>query len=153
MGRQLALLRSSAAAEAAHREVPAMPQFLSDAWFAEFDRLRAEAGEIPVPEMVKTILIDITVSGHPEGDKQIHLAGGEVKRGHAETAPTRLKLPYEVAKALFVDNDGNAAMQAFMSGQIQVEGDMTVMMQMQAAGPPSPEQQALASKVKAMTEL
>ena len=28
-------------------------------------------------------------------------------------------------------------MQAFMAGQIQIEGDMAVMMQMQAAGPPS----------------
>jgi hypothetical protein len=130
-----------------------MPQFLTDAWFDEVQRLRDEAGEIPIPEIVKTIVVNITVADHPEGNKDIHMASGDFKRGHAEAAPTKITMPYEVAKALFVDNDPNAGMQAFMSGQIQVEGDMSVMMQMQAAGEPSPEAKALSEKVRAMTEI
>jgi len=130
-----------------------MAKFLTDAWFTEVDRLRAEAGEIPVPEMVKNILVNITVSGHPDGDKSIHLQGGDFKPGHADAARTKITLPYPVAKSLFIDGDQNAGMQAFMSGQIQVEGDMTVMMQMQAAGEPSAEAKALTEKVRAMTEV
>ncbi len=130
-----------------------MPQFLSDAWFDHVERLRDEAGEIPIPEIVKTILVNITVAEHPEGDKEIHLAAGDFKRGHAEGAPTKISLTYEVAKALFIDNDQQAGMQAFMSGQIQVEGDMSVMMSMQTAGEPSDEAKALAEKVREITEI
>jgi hypothetical protein len=127
-------------------------QFLSDSWFEAVDKIRAEAGDVPVPDMVKNIKINIVVKDHPEGDKQIHMAGGEFKRGLLDGAPTKLTVPYPVAKAIFVDNDQQAGMQAFMSGQIQIEGDMAVMMQMQAAGPPSPQAQALQAKVKAITE-
>jgi putative sterol carrier protein len=42
-------------------------------------------------------------------------------------------------------------MQAFMSGQIKVEGDMTKLMAMQSAGGPSAEQTAFQEKLKAIT--
>jgi putative sterol carrier protein len=42
-------------------------------------------------------------------------------------------------------------MQAFMSGQIKVEGDMTKLMAMQSAGGPSPEQLAVQAKLQALT--
>ena len=53
---------------------------------------------------------------------------------------------------MMVENDQNAAMQAFMSGQIQVEGDMSRIMAMQAAGPPSSESQQLSERIRQMTE-
>lgn len=129
-----------------------MAKFLTDEWFEAVDKIRAEAGDIPVPDAIKNVKINMVVKDHPEGDKQIHLAGGEFKRGALDGAPTKLTVPYSVAKAIFIDNDQQAGMQAFMSGQIQVEGDMAVMMQMQAAGPPSPQAQALQAKVKSITE-
>ena len=130
-----------------------MPQFLSDTWFAEFHKLRDAAGDLGTPEMVKSIVINMTVTGHPEGDKDIRMDGGEFKQGHSEGAPTKITVPYDVAKSLFVDGDQNAGMQAFMSGQIQVEGDMTVMMQMQGAGEPSDAAKALTEQIKEMTEI
>ena len=51
---------------------------------------------------------------------------------------------------MFVDGNPQAAMQAFMSGQIKIEGDMTKIMAMQAA-PPNPAQQELAEKLKGIT--
>lgn len=129
-----------------------MAKFLSDEWFEAVDKIRAEAGDVPVPDAIKNIKINMVVKDHPDGDKQIHMAGGEFKRGLIDGAPTKLTVPYSVAKAIFVDNDQQAGMQAFMSGQIQIEGDMAVMMQMQAAGPPSPQAQALQAKVKSITE-
>lgn len=130
-----------------------MAKFLTDPWFEEVDKLRSEAGDLEVPEMVKDIVVNLTVAGHPDGDKEIHMAAGEFKRGHADGAPTKITMPYEVAKAIFVDGDQNTGMQAFMSGQIQVEGDMAIMMQMQAAGEPSEAAKALTEKVRAMTEV
>ena len=60
-------------------------------------------------------------------------------------------MPYDVAKAMFISGDQQASMQAFMTGQIQVEGDMAVLMQMQMAGPPSAEAVQLQERVKSMT--
>ena len=81
------------------------------------------------------------------------MAAGAFERGLADDAPTKLTVPYDVAKSLFVKGDPQAAMQAFMSGQIKVEGDMTKLMAMQAGGPPSEEQVAFQEKVKGITEL
>ena len=61
-------------------------------------------------------------------------------------------MPYDVARKMFIENDPNASMQAFMSGQIQVEGDMTKLMLMQSAGPPSEESQKVQAAITAMTE-
>ena len=38
---------------------------------------------------------------------------------------------------MFIEGNQQAAMQAFMSGQIKVEGDMTKLMAMQGGGGPS----------------
>ncbi|RMF13969.1 MAG: SCP-2 sterol transfer family protein, partial [Candidatus Dadabacteria bacterium] len=62
-----------------------------------------------------------------------------------------LKIPFEIAKKMFIEGDQQAGMQAFMAGQIQVEGDMSVIMQIQAV-PPSPEQIELGKKISAITD-
>lgn len=129
-----------------------MPQFLSDSWFDAVDELRSAAGEIPVPEVIKSLKMNVVITGHPEGDKHVHIAAGDFKRGLTDGAPTKITVPYPVAKAIFIDNDQAAGMQAFMSGQIQIEGDMAVMMQMQAAGPPSAQALALQTKVREITQ-
>jgi putative sterol carrier protein len=53
---------------------------------------------------------------------------------------------------MIVENDQSAAMQAFMSGQIQVEGDMAKLMSMQAAGAPSDAALKLADQIKDITD-
>jgi hypothetical protein len=129
-----------------------VPQFLSESWFSEVERLRAEAGEIPVPDAIKDIKLNIVVTGHPEGEKQMHMAAGEFKKGLVDDAPTKLIIPFPVAVKTVVEGDQQAGMQAFMSGQVKVEGDMSVMMRMQGAGPPSPQAKALQDRIKAITE-
>ena len=130
-----------------------MPQFLSESWFAEVDRLRAEAGETSIPDAIKNIKLNIVVTGHPEREKQMHMEAGEFKQGLLDNAATKLTIPFPVAVKTFVENDQQAGMQAFMSGQIKVEGDMAVMMQMQGAGPQSPQAQALQDRIKEITEV
>ena len=87
--------------------------------------------------------------GGPDGDREVNLSGGQFGLGLAEGAPTKLSVPYDVAKAIFIEGNPQAAMQAFMSGQIKIEGDMTKIMAMQSAGAsPSPEQQAFQQSSK-----
>ena len=128
-----------------------MPQFLSDSWFSEVARLRAEAGEIPMAGVLKTIKLNVVVTEHPEGEKQMHLAAGDLKQGLLDDARTRITVSFPVASAMFLDDSQQVAIQAFMSGQVKVEGDVGVMMQMQAVGQPSPEARALRQRIREMT--
>jgi len=123
--------------------------FLSDDWFDAVEELRDEMPEPPAA--MKDLKVNIVVAGGPEGDREVHMDGGRFERGLADGASVKLTVPYDVAKSMFIEGNQQAAMQAFMSGQIKVEGDMTKLMAMQTAGGPTPEQQALQEKLKALT--
>ncbi|HXX49624.1 MAG TPA: SCP2 sterol-binding domain-containing protein [Myxococcota bacterium] len=125
--------------------------FLSDGWFAEAEKIQAEINP-PVPPAIKDLKINMQVTGAPNGDVSFRMDNGRMLKGHAADAPTKLVVPFDVAKAMLVDQNQQAAMNAFMSGQIRVEGDMAKLMQMQMAGPPSPEAQKVSQLIKEMTQ-
>ena len=124
-------------------------EFLSEDWFAAVEALRPEAPEPPAA--VQGLVINLTVTGTPDGDQELRLDSGQLERGHADGAPTAMTVPYDVAKQLFIQNDQAAAMQAFMTGKIKVTGDMTKLMAMQAGGPPTAEQQAFSQRLLDLT--
>ena len=107
-----------------------------------------EAGDYKVWERFGQ---SVVIARQPDGDIEARMTAGQLLKGFGEGAPTTLNIPYDVARKMIVENDQNAAMQAFMGGQIQVEGDMTQIMAMQAAGPPSPESVQVAERIRAMT--
>ena len=123
--------------------------FLSSAWLDEVEKLNEEAPE--VTGAAADLVLNVTIPDGPDGSTDLNLQAGKFGRGHAEGAPTKVTIPCDVAKAMFVDSNPQAAMQAFMAGQIKVEGDMTKLMAMQSAGGPTPEQAAFAEKLKAIT--
>lgn len=105
--------------------------FLSDEWLAEVKTLLDESagpGMVP-PE----ITLDLHVTAGPHGDRELHIAEGRFGTGFVD-APTKLTLPYATARSMFLDGDQAAAMQAFMSGQITVQGDIAKLMAMQGGG-------------------
>jgi SCP-2 sterol transfer family protein len=126
-------------------------QFLSDGWFTQAEKIQADVNP-PVPPAIKGLKINMQVTGGPSGDVSFRMDDGRMLKGHAADAPTKLVIPYPVAKAMLIDQNQQAAMQAFMSGQIRVEGDMAKIMQMQMAGPPSPEAQKVSQLIKEMTQ-
>lgn len=123
--------------------------FLSEEWFAEADKLRPEA---PAPPPVLAgLVVNVVVTGGPPGDIEVHYREGQFERGRVDEAPTTVTVPYEVAKAVFIDGNQGAAMQAFLSGQIKVEGDMGKLMAMQSVGPLTPERLAFQQRIKEIT--
>ena len=126
-------------------------QFLSDGWFDEAAKIQAEISP-EIPDAIKDLVINLVVKDGPDGDIEAKMEAGTIAKGLANSAPTKLTVPYDIAKKMFIEQDPQASMQAFMSGQIQVEGDMTKIMGMQAAGPPSAEAQQVAERIKEMTE-
>ena len=124
--------------------------FLSDAWLEDVKKIAEEAGGGGM--MPPTAEINMVVTGGPEGDKELHVANGDFNLGLLEGAPTKLTLPYDVAKDMFINGNQQAAMQAFMSGKIKVEGDMTKLMAMQGAANPDPAAaEALQKKILEVT--
>ena len=52
----------------------------------------------------------------------------------APFAEVEVTVDWATAKSIFVDNDPQAGMQAFMQGKVKVQGDMTKLMAMQQGG-------------------
>ncbi len=125
--------------------------FLSDDWFAEVDKIRAGAGDDAIPVTLRDLTVNIVVTGGPDGEKEVHLNGGNYERGLNATAPTKVTVPFDVAKSIFIEGNQQAAIQAFMSGQIKVEGDMTKLMALQAAPAPNDAQKDLQAKLQSIT--
>jgi len=128
-----------------------MAAFLSDDWFAKVTELTAAAGNLNIPASLASLALNVNVSGMPNGSVEMCLNGGNFEKGFNAAAPTKLSMPAELLRKIFLEGDQAAGMQGFMSGQIKVEGDMSKLMAMQSARP-SDEQKTLLKQILAMTE-
>jgi hypothetical protein len=132
---------------------PVAYPFLSDAWFDALEALRDKAPT--PPEELAGIAVNMVVTGGPDGDRTLHFAEGRFDRGLVEGAPTTVTVPHRVARSMLVDLDPEAAITAFMTGEIKVEGDLTKLMELQqSAGAmltPTPEQLAFIGELRELT--
>jgi hypothetical protein len=115
--------------------------FLSDPWFDEVRRLHDAAGSA-APEGAE-VRMNLMIQSTPfDDDLAMHLAvaGGRADwgKGHLDDAEVTLTLAYDTARAIFVEGNPQAAIEAFMAGRIIVQGDITKLMVMQPSGPGSP---------------
>ncbi|QYG94558.1 SCP-2 sterol transfer family protein [Iamia sp. SCSIO 61187] len=136
-----------------------MAQFLTDEWLEQAKAIREEyRGKAGAPPHV--VKMNLNIKECPDevgsgGVMEAHMdsTGGEMEMdtGHIEDPQLTVTLPYDIAKAILVEGNPQAGMQAFMSGQIQVTGDMTKLMAMQS-GAIDPVQAEIASKIQAITD-
>ena len=130
--------------------------FLSDEWMEEAMKIRDEykGKGAPAAHVVKMNQI-ITDVPFGEGTIEAHMdtSSGEMEmdKGHIENPDVTVTLDYGTAKAIFVDGNPQAGMQAFMSGKIKVAGDMTKLMAMQS-GAADPVAAEVASRIAEITE-
>ena len=132
--------------------------FLSDEWLEEARRIRAEyAGRsLPFPHAVR---MNLVVTEVPFGDKDIdaHMdtSGGDLVLdvGHIENQDLKVTVDYDTAKAILIEGNPQAGMQAFMAGKVRVEGDMAKLMALQASpGAADPNTAEMASRLREITE-
>ncbi len=124
--------------------------FLSESWFAKVDELVAAAGDLQIPPAMKTALVNVTVTS-PVGDTQIYMKNGLFFRGHDAAAPTSLSITMELARKIFIDADAAAGVQAFLAGEMKVEGDLASLVAMQTVEPSEP-QKRLTKQIAAITD-
>src|SRR5690606_965759 len=122
-----------------------MPVFLSDDWFSTVDTLTSQAGNLDLPPALANLAINLVVAD-TTGNTELSLDGGVIKKGLSSNAKTTLNMDAETLRKVFLEFDMAAAMQAFMTGKIKVQGDMSQLMALQTAKP-SQAQKDLFKKV------
>ena len=124
-------------------------KFLSDEWFSHVDTLTKNAGELSPPEAIDGLSLNLKVES--DGNTvEMSMVSGIFKKGIQDDAPVTMALPEELARRIFVENDMSAGMQGFMNGQIQVEGDMSLLMSLQTVQP-SEQQVELLKQIQEAT--
>ena len=123
--------------------------FLSDEWFQKVDEMVAAAGDLKIPAAMKEVEVNVTVTA-PTGDTQLFMKDGRFVRGHQPSAATTLTLAVDLARKIFIDADAAAGVQAFLTGEIKVDGDLAKLVAMQTVEPSEP-QKALTQRIAAIT--
>ena len=118
-----------------------MAAFLTDDWFTTVEQLTAAAGDLNLPPALANLAINLVVTD-ASGNIELSLDGGKIVKGTSPNAKTTLNMDAETLRKVFLEFDMAAAMQAFMTGKIKVQGDMSQLMALQTAKP-SQEQKSL----------
>ena len=130
-------------------------QFLTPEWVAAAKELREQfEGDAPAPAHVVRMNQVVTEVPFGDGDVKAYMdtSGGkmDMELGELENPDLTVTVDYATAKAIMVDGNPQAGMQAFMAGKVKVQGDMTKLMAMQQ-GSPDPNAQKLADAIKEIT--
>ena len=131
-------------------------QFLSEEWMAAAREIR-EKYKDEAPMITFSIKINQVVTDVPFGEGTVKsfmdTSSGEMVMdlGELPDADATVTTDYATAKAIFVNQDQAAGMQAFMSGKIKVVGDMMKVMGMQTAIPQTDITKIVAEEIKNIT--
>ena len=129
--------------------------FLSDEWVSEAKKIRHEyegKGAV-VPHQMR---MNLNVTDVPFGSGAVaaHLdtstGAVELELGHIDAVDLTVTLDYATAKAILVEQNPSAGMQAFMAGRIKVDGDMSKLMALQGAAP-DPTAAEVATRLRDIT--
>ncbi|HEY4928939.1 MAG TPA: SCP2 sterol-binding domain-containing protein [Acidimicrobiales bacterium] len=130
--------------------------FLSDEWLDEARSIRAEyegrGGSIDHAVRMNLIVVEVPFG---EGAIRAHAdtSTGELVLdiGHIDSVDLTVTIGYDIARALLVEGNPQAGLQAFMQGKIKVEGDIAKLMALQSASP-DPTAAEIAARIQAITE-
>jgi len=130
-------------------------EFLTPEWIEAAKKIRDEAGT-PANPPAHTIRMNQVITDAPFTDEQIKVymdtSDGELDLdlGELENPDLTVTVDWATAKAIFVEQNPQAGMQAFMAGKVKVQGDMTKLMAMQQSAP-DPAAKEIADKIQEMT--
>lgn len=135
--------------------MPTYP-FLSDEWIEEVRSIREEyRGRLqPLPAKVRMNMVITEVPfGSGPLDVSLDTTSGELdfELAHLSAPDVTITTDYATARALFVEQNPETAMQAFMSGRVKVQGDITKLLAMQQQVAPDPLALEVAKRIKEVT--
>lgn len=127
--------------------------FLSDAWIQAAEEIRVEfAGRVGPPSEAARVNVVVTDVPFGSGEVAGHIDttdGSSVPAlGHLDNPDATIILTYRTARQALVDLRFEELIRAFMTGEIEVTGDVTMIMNLQELDPTA-EEQALADEISA----
>jgi putative sterol carrier protein len=128
-------------------------EFLSDDWMEAAKAIRDKyAADVPKLPSIKMNQVITEAPGGSDIKMFMDTSSGAMvmDKGELPDAEVTLTVPYDVAKKQMVDQDQAAAMQAFMSGKVKVQGDMMKLMSLQGMGADDASKK-IADEIKEMT--
>ena len=134
-----------------------MPTFLSEDWVAQAKAIRDEFKDVEIP-VTHSIRANLVISGVPfgEGHVEAHFdttqGTVDLGLGHIPGADFHVTMDYDTARAIIVEQDPQAGVQAFMAGRVKVKGDMTKLMALQQIGLPSVPSGDLQARLSTLTD-
>jgi putative sterol carrier protein len=130
--------------------------FLSDDWLKAAEEIRANQPP-PSGAPAQPVRMNLVINEVPFGDGHLdaHLdtssGAVDLATGHLSEPDLTVTVDYATAKAILVDGNAAAGMQAFMAGKVRVDGDMAKLLALQGA-PPDSAAAELAAQIRAITE-
>ncbi len=130
--------------------------FLTQEWLVAARTIRDEMAE-SVSEPTQIVRMNQTITDAPfaEGKEilvHVDTTGMEfrIDEGHIDDPDVTITVDWFTAKSLIIDQDTQAAMSAFMSGRIDVKGDLMKIITM-LAETPDPAAREVAARIREIT--
>lgn len=130
-------------------------EFLSPDWILAARAVRDEYAD-RLPAAPLPVRANVTVTEAPFGDEPIRAyvdtSSGSLSLdlGEIDGAELSIRIDYATARRIFVDRDQGAAMEAFFSGRIVVEGDISKVLALQGQ-PADPVSEEITNRIAAFT--
>jgi hypothetical protein len=108
-------------------------EFLSPEWIETAEQIYERHGHHVAGGGFPALVVNLVVTGAPFGAGQVEAhtdtTSGDIliRRGTAAAPDLTLRLDYETARCLMVDQDPQLAIEALILGRIQIEGDMAAL--------------------------
>jgi putative sterol carrier protein len=132
--------------------------FLTDEWIEEARKIRTEAEAAgTASEVAHSVRMNLVITEVPFGsgslDAYVDTSSGfaEIDSGHIDPVDMLVTVDYVTARSILVEGNAQVAMQAFMTGKVKVEGDVSKLIELQTSSP-SPAAQELAQRLREITE-
>lgn len=125
-----------------------MAIFLSNDWFSAVATLNEQSGNLALPPTLQ-IIINGKITGDTE--THLHLKDGKLWQGLHTNAVSTVVTDQTTLQSLISSKNQDVAIEAFMTGKIRIEGDMSALLSLQSTKP-TPEQKTLYKAILAMTE-
>jgi len=132
--------------------------FLSSEWIEEARKIHEKYGSAR-PTAGLMVRMNQVITEVPFGsgtiEARMDTSSGEleIELGHLEAPNVTVTMDYATAKEVYVDGNVQSGMQAFMSGKIKTEGDISKLMAMQTLFQPSAADQATLEAVAEIKDM
>lgn len=107
--------------------------FLSPEWIETAEQIYERHGRGGVGRPVPAVVVNLVVTGAPfaPGAVEAHTdtTSGEllIRRGNAAAPDLTVRLDYETARSLVIDQDPQLAIEALILGRVRIEGDVAAL--------------------------